>query len=258
VHLGIPSLDFKLTSTITMGGMTHTSQPTALVTGASKGFGRAVATQLAARGWHLVVDARTHADLQRVAADLPDAVAVAGDVTDPLHREALAAAVEVLGGVDLVVNNASELGPSPLPRLRDYPLDAARTVYETNVIAPLALIQLLLPALTAAGATIVNISSDAAVEAYEGWGGYGSSKAALDHLGAVLATEEPDVRVYSFDPGDMRTDMHQRAFPGEDISDRPEAATIVPALLRLIDERPASGRYRAAELSAEAISEAAR
>jgi NAD(P)-dependent dehydrogenase (short-subunit alcohol dehydrogenase family) len=240
--------------------MTHTSQPTAptaLVTGASKGFGRAVATQLAARGWRLVVDARTAADLERVAAELPDAVAVAGDVTDPVHREALAAAVEVLGGIDLLVNNASELGPSPLPHLRDYPLEAVRTVYETNVIAALALIQLLLPSLTAAGGAIVNISSDAAVEAYEGWGGYGSSKAALDHLSAVLAAEESDVRVYAFDPGDMRTDVHQRAFPGEDISDRPEAQTVVPALLRLIDERPASGRYRAAELSAAATSEVA-
>jgi NAD(P)-dependent dehydrogenase (short-subunit alcohol dehydrogenase family) len=244
-----------------MGRMTetsHTTAPTALVTGASKGFGRAVAAQLAARGWRLVLDARTEVDLERVAADLPDSVAVSGDVTDPLHREALAAAVEVLGGIDLLVNNASELGPSPLPPLRDYPLDAARTVYETNVIAPLALIQLLLPSLAAAGGAVINISSDAAVEAYEGWGGYGPSKAALDHLGAVLAAEESAVRVYAFDPGDMRTDMHQRAFPGEDISDRPEAHTIVPALLRLVDERPASGRYRAADLATHAIDEAAR
>ena len=241
--------------------MTHTSKttpPTALITGASKGFGRAVATQLAARGWRLVLDARTKADLERVAADLPDCVAVSGDVTDALHREALAAAIDVLGGIDLLVNNASELGPSPLPHLRDYPLDAVRAVYETNVIAPLALVQLLLPSLRAAGGAVVNISSDAAVEAYEGWGGYGSSKAALDHLGAVLAAEESDVRVYAFDPGDMRTDMHQRAFPGEDISDRPEAATVVPALLRLIDERPASGRYRAAELCAPPSSEVVR
>jgi NAD(P)-dependent dehydrogenase (short-subunit alcohol dehydrogenase family) len=238
--------------------MTHTLQPTALVTGASKGYGRAVATQLGARGWRLVLDARSEPELAHVAAQLPDVVAVAGDVVDPLHREALAAAVDVLGGIDLLVNNASDLGPSPLPYLREYPLDAARAVYETNVFAPLALIQLLLPALTRAGGTIVNISSDAAVEAYEGWGGYGSSKAALDHLGAVVAAEESGVRVYAFDPGDMRTDMHQRAFPGEDISDRPEPETAVPALLRLIDERPASGRYRAAKLSAETISEITR
>jgi NAD(P)-dependent dehydrogenase (short-subunit alcohol dehydrogenase family) len=232
--------------------------PTALITGASKGFGRAVAGQLAVRGWRLVLDARNEADLERVATDLTAAVAVAGDVTDPLHREALAAAIEVLGGIDLLMNNASDLGPSPLPALRDYPLDAARAVYETNVIAPLALIQLLLPSLAPAGGTIVNVSSDAAVEAYEGWGGYGSSKAALDQLGAVLAAEEPGTRVYAFDPGDMRTDMHQRAFPGEDISDRPEPGAVVPALLRLLDERPASGRYRAADLSAPAVGEAVR
>jgi NAD(P)-dependent dehydrogenase (short-subunit alcohol dehydrogenase family) len=245
--------------------MTPTSQtptPTALITGASKGFGRAVARELSARGWRLVVDARDEATLERAAAELRDVVAVAGNVTDPLHREALAAAVDVLGGIDLLVNNASDLGPSPLPTLRSYPLDAARAVYETNVLAPLALIQLLLPALTSGGGTIVNISSDAAVEAYEGWGGYGPSKAALDHLSAVLAAEEPRVRVYALDPGDMRTDMHQRAFPGEDISDRPEPVTAVPALLRLVDERPPSGRYRATDLidraTAAALGEAAR
>jgi NAD(P)-dependent dehydrogenase (short-subunit alcohol dehydrogenase family) len=233
-----------------MTNKTQPDKPTALITGASKGFGRAVARQLSVRGWRLVVDARDEAALNEAATELHDVVAVAGDVTDPLHREALAAAVDVLGGIDLLVNNASELGPSPLPPLRDYPLDAARAVFETNVIAPLALIQLLLPTLASAGATIVNISSDAAVEAYEGWGGYGSSKSALDHLSAVLAAEEPRVRVYALDPGDMRTDMHQRAFPGEDITDRPEPAAAVPALLRLIDERPTSGRYRAADLAA--------
>jgi NAD(P)-dependent dehydrogenase (short-subunit alcohol dehydrogenase family) len=233
-----------------MTPISQTTTPTALITGASKGFGRAVAQQLSDRGWRLVVDGRDEAALNRAAAEFTDAVAVAGDVTDPLHREALAAAVDVLGGIDLLVNNASDLGPSPLPPLRDYPLDAARTVYETNVLAPLALIQLLLPALAAAGGAIVNVSSDAAIEAYEGWGGYGPSKAALDHLSAVLAAEEPRVRVYALDPGDMRTDMHQRAFPGEDISDRPEAATAVPALFRLVDERPPSGRYRPADLSA--------
>jgi NAD(P)-dependent dehydrogenase (short-subunit alcohol dehydrogenase family) len=232
------------------------TQPTALITGASKGFGHAIARQLSARGWRLVLDARDGAALEQAAADLPGAVTVAGDVTDPIHREALAAAVDVLGGLDLLVNNASDLGPSPLPRLRDYPLHAARTVYETNVIAPLALIQLLLPAISGESGTIVNVSSDAAVEAYEGWGGYGPSKAALDHLSAVLAAEEPGVRVYAFDPGDMRTDMHQRAFPGEDISDRAEPDTVVPALLRLVDVRPASGRYRAAEL--QAVGEAVR
>jgi NAD(P)-dependent dehydrogenase (short-subunit alcohol dehydrogenase family) len=227
----------------------HSANPTALITGASRGFGRALAYELAARGWRLVIDARNEAELQQVAARLPDAVAVAGDVTDPLHREALTAAVEVLGGIDLLVNNASDLGPSPLPPLSAYPLHTLRRVYETNVVAPLALIQLLIPALTGSAGTIVNVSSDAAVEAYEGWGGYGSSKAALDQLGRVLAAEQPTLRVYGFDPGDMRTDMHQRAFPGEDISDRPEPETVVPALLRLLDERPASGRYRAADFA---------
>ncbi len=234
-----------------MTQITQPNTPTALVTGASKGFGHAVAQQLSARGWRLVLDARNADDLGRAAAELPGVVAVAGDVTDPAHREALAAAVDVLGGLDLLVNNASDLGPSPLPPLRAYSLDAARAVYETNVIAPLALIQLFLPSLVPVGGTIVNISSDAAVEAYEGWGGYGSSKAALDHLSAVLAAEEPALRVYTLDPGDMRTEMHQRAFPGEDISDRPEPGAAVPALLRLIDERPASGRYRAADLTAQ-------
>ena len=221
---------------------------TALVTGASKGFGRALARVLAERGWRLVIDARNGAEL--VAADIPGAVAVAGDVADQRHRAELAAAVDSVGRLDLLVHNASALGPSPLPSLADYPLDALRTVYETNVVAPLALTQVLLPRLAATGATVVTISSDAAAEAYEGWGGYGSSKAALDQLAGVLGVERPDLRVYAFDPGDMRTDMHQRAFPGEDISDRPMPETVVPALLRLVDERPASGRYRAADLAA--------
>ena len=222
--------------------------PTALVTGASKGFGRALAQVLAERGWRLVIDARNGAEL--VTADIPGAVAVAGDIADPRHWAELAAAVDSVGRLDLLVHNASALGPSPLPSLADYPLDALRTVYETNVVAPLALTQVLLPRLAASGATVVTISSDAAVEAYEGWGGYGSSKAALDQLARVLGVERPDLRVYAFDPGDMRTDMHQRAFPGEDISDRPMPETVVPALLHLIDERPASGRYRAADLAA--------
>ena len=227
--------------------MTSTSQPTALITGASKGLGRALALALADRGWRLVVDARSSAPLSELAAALPDAVAVRGDVTDPLHRQALTAAVETLGRLDLLINNASELGPSPLPSLARHPLDALRDVYETDVIAPVALIQLLLPLLRSGGGTIVNISSDAAVEAYPGWGGYGSAKAALDHVSAVLAVEEPDVHVYAVDPGDMRTEMHQAAFPGEDISDRPDPAAVVPGLFALLDQRPASGRYRAAD-----------
>jgi NAD(P)-dependent dehydrogenase (short-subunit alcohol dehydrogenase family) len=185
-----------------------------------------------------------------VAADLPDAVAVRGDVSDVAHRDVLTTTVERLGRLDLLVNNASDLGPSPLPSLADYPVDALRQVYETDVVAPLVLTQLLLPYLRAAGGTVLNISSDAAVEPYPGWGGYGSAKAALDQLSRVLGAEEPDVRVYAVDPGDMRTDMHQAAFPGEDISDRPEPEVVVPALLRLLDERPPSGRYRAAEWAA--------
>ena len=227
--------------------MTQTSQPTAVITGGSKGLGRALARALADQGWRLVLDARDSAALDGVAAEIPSAVVAPGDVTDRVHREVLAAAVETLGRLDLLVNNASDLGPSPLPALAGYPLDALRHVFETDVVAPLALTQLLLPLLRASNGVVLNVSSDAAVEAYPGWGGYGSAKAALDHLSAVLAAEEPDLRIYAVDPGDMRTDMHQAAFPGEDISDRPEPEAVVPALLGLLDARPASGRYRAAD-----------
>ena len=227
--------------------------PIALITGASRGLGRAAAHALARRGWSLIVDARRADDLAGAMRGLADVVAVPGDVTDPGHRAGLAAAVGRAGGLDVLVNNASRLGPSPQPLLRDYPLDELGRVYDTNVIAPLAVIQLLTAPLAAAAATIVNVSSDAAVEAYPGWGGYGSSKAALDQLTAVLAAEEPSLRCYAFDPGDMRTDMHQQAFPGEDISDRPEPETVIPALLRLIDERPPSGRYRASDLAVPAV-----
>jgi NAD(P)-dependent dehydrogenase (short-subunit alcohol dehydrogenase family) len=223
--------------------------PVALITGASRGLGRATARALAERGWSLVVDARRAADLADAMHGLPRVITVPGDVTDPAHRADLATAVRRLGRLDVLVNNASSLGTSPLPALRDYDLDEIRSVYERNLVAPLALIQLLAGPLTTAGGTIVNISSDAAAEPYPGWGGYGSSKAALDQLTAVLAAEEDALRCYAFDPGDMRTDMHQLAFPGEDISDRPEPERVVPALLRLIDERPPSGRYRASDLS---------
>jgi NAD(P)-dependent dehydrogenase (short-subunit alcohol dehydrogenase family) len=224
--------------------MNQIAQPTALITGASKGLGRALAGALAARGWRLVVDARAPGSL---AAELPGTTVVAGDVTDPGHRGALAAAVGALGRLDLLVNNASDLGPSPLPALVRYPLEALRQVYETDVVAPLALIQMMAPRLRAARGIVVNVSSDAAAQPYPGWGGYGSAKAALDQLSAVLAAEEPDLRVYAVDPGDMRTDMHQAAFPGVDITDRPEPAAVVPALLRLLDDRPPSGRYCAAD-----------
>jgi NAD(P)-dependent dehydrogenase (short-subunit alcohol dehydrogenase family) len=231
-----------------------TSRPVALITGASQGLGLALARSLSERGWRLVLDGRNGERLAAAAASVPDAIAMAGDVTDPLHRASLASTVRGLGRLDLLVNNASELGPSPLPALAQYPLDALRTVLDTNVLAPLALVQSLMQELRLTGATVLNVSSDAAVEAYAGWGGYGSSKAALDQLSAVLGAEEPGLRVYAVDPGDMRTDMHQRAFPGEDISDRPLPETIVPALLRLLDVRPASGRYRAQDwVVAEAL-----
>ena len=219
----------------------------ALITGASRGLGRELAHGLAARGWRLVIDARGRDELVALATELgPGVMAVPGDIADPAHRAELGSAVRGLGRVDLIVNNASTLGPSPLPPLARYPLDGLDDVFLTNVLAPLGLTQVLLPELRVARGAVVNISSDAAVEAYPGWGGYGAAKAALDHLSAVLAVEEPDIDVYSFDPGDMRTDMHQAAFPDEDISDRPEPETVVPAFLRLLDERPASGRYRAA------------
>ena len=221
--------------------------PKALITGASQGFGRALLTALVAQGWTCVVDARDARALREATAALPGVRAVPGDVAEPDHRADLVAATD--GRVDVLVHNASTLGPSPLPKLTSYPLDALRRVFEVDVVAPLALTQTALPALRAAPTpTIVVLSSDAAVEAYPGWGGYGSAKAALDHLAAVLAVEHPELRVYAFDPGDMRTAMHQAAFPGEDISDRAEPATVVPALLHLLAERPDSGRYRAAEL----------
>ncbi len=174
---------------------------------------------------------------------------IPGDVADQEHRAALVAAAAELGGIDLLVNNASVLGPSPQPRLADYPLDVLTHVFAVNTVAPIALVQLALPHLRERFGTIVNITSDAAVEPYEGWGGYGSSKAALEQAGKVLAAEEPTVHVYTFDPGDMRTRMHQEAFPGEDISDRPEPETVVPALRRLLSDRPDSGRYRASDFA---------
>jgi NAD(P)-dependent dehydrogenase (short-subunit alcohol dehydrogenase family) len=224
---------------------------TALVTGASRGLGRAVATGLAESGWRLILTARTPDDLAAVVTELrrqAEVTALAGDLTDPDHRNRL---IGLAGGrLDLLVNNAGILGPSPQPRLADYPIDVLRTVYEINVLAPLALTQLALPALRAANGVLVNITSDAAVEGYEGWGGYGSGKAALEQASRVLAAEEPDLRVWWIDPGDLRTRMHQEAFPGEDISDRPLPETVVPAFLQLLHDRPASGRYRLPELHA--------
>ncbi|MGQ0574256.1 MAG: SDR family NAD(P)-dependent oxidoreductase [Pseudonocardia sp.] len=226
----------------------------AIVTGASRGFGLALTAALAARGSTVVACARDADRLHAAVAGLPhpDRVrAVAADVTDPAGRARLVAAAG--DRLDLLVHNAGDLGPSPLPSLAQLDPDALRGVLESNVVAPLALTRLALPLLRAAAApAIVTLSSDAAVEPYPGWGGYGAAKAALDHLAAVLAAEHPGWAVYAFDPGDMRTDMHQRAFPGEDISDRPEPAAAVPGLLRLLDERPPAGRYRAADQLAAA------
>lgn len=223
----------------------------ALVTGASRGLGRALAQALGRRGWQLIVDARDGAALYQAAREFggPQTVtALAGDVADSRHRAGLVDAAHRAGRLDLLVNNASTLGPTPRPNLDAYPLEELKRVLEVNTLAPLALMQALLPELVASAGSIVNVSSDAAMEPYAGWGGYGSSKAALDQLTAVLAAEQPGIHVYSFDPGDMRTDMQQDAFPGEDISDRPAPEAVVPSLLRLIDEQPPSGRYNVGEL----------
>jgi NAD(P)-dependent dehydrogenase (short-subunit alcohol dehydrogenase family) len=217
-----------------------------IVTGASRGLGLALTHALVDRGWRIVVDARDGDALRREWGYPPHDVVIAGDIADPAHRRAL---VEAAGPqIDLVVNNASALGPSPLPPLAEYPLDELRRVYEVNVLAPLALVQLALPRL-ARGACILNVTSDAAVEPYETWGGYGSSKAALDQLTAILGAEHPELRVYAVDPGDMRTQMQQDAFPGEDISDRPLPQESVAGLLELIDSDRPSGRYRARNLA---------
>jgi NAD(P)-dependent dehydrogenase (short-subunit alcohol dehydrogenase family) len=223
--------------------------PTALVTGASAGLGRALAAALTDRGWRLVVDARHGDRLAAVVAALPHperVTAVPGDVADPAHRAELAAAVGTR--LDLLVHNASDLGPTPLPALADLEPAQLQRILAVNVVAPLALTRSVLPALRTAAGTVLAISSDAAVEAYEGWGGYGASKAALDRLAAVLAVEEPGLRVHAVDPGDMDTAMHRAADPGATGLPAPE--DVVPALLRLVDERPASGRYRAADLLA--------
>jgi len=226
--------------------------PVALITGASRGLGRALAAGLAREGFALIIDARNAAALDQAAAALRAAgstvTAISGDVTDIVHRGALLEAAEAAGRLDLLVNNAGTLGASPLPALADYPPTDLRTAFEANVIAPIALIQLTLPLLRASGGAVLNITSDAAREAYAGWGGYGAAKAALEQASNVLAAEEIALRVWWADPGDLRTDMHQQAFPGQDISDRPRPESVVPAFVRLISQRLPSGRYRAADL----------
>ncbi len=231
--------------------------PTAIVTGASRGLGLALARALADRSWNLVLDARGAEALEKVAEELSGKAAssgntvraIPGDVADDGHRRALVSAAEELDGPDLLVNNASLLGPSPQPRLADYPLDDFKAVYDVNVTAPLALIQLALPLLPQSPqGRILNVTSDAGVEGYEGWGGYGSSKAALEQLSKVLAAEHPEVRVWWVDPGDMNTQMQQEAHPDEDISDRPPPEESVPGLLKLLDDDLPSGRYQAREM----------
>ncbi|MFF6991933.1 SDR family NAD(P)-dependent oxidoreductase [Streptomyces sp. NPDC010273] len=227
----------------------------AIITGASKGLGRALAEALAARGWDLVLDARTEGVLTEAAAAVAAygtrVEAVPGDVTDAVHRAELVAAAGKLGGVDLLVSNASALGAEPLVRLDELTLDGLRRALEVNVVAALGLVQEALPLLRASGAgAVIAVSSDAAAEAYETWGGYGASKAALDHLAAVLAAEEPGLRVWAVDPGDMGTDLYAAAVP-DDGDPRPEPSAVVPGFLRLLDERPASGRYGAPALLEE-------
>ncbi len=230
----------------------HTTR-VGLVTGASQGLGQALTRALAERGWTLVVDARGADELHRATADWPNVHSIPGDVADQWHRAALVDAVAQHGRLDLLINNASTLGPSPLPALLDLPLDAYTRLLDVDVVSPLALAQASRPWLAAGQGIVINVTSDAAAEAYAGWGGYGSAKAALEHLTAILAVEEPQLRWYAVDPGDLRTAMHQAAFPGEDISDRPWPETVVPAFLRLIEERPPSGRWRAADLMAETV-----
>lgn len=230
------------------------AQKRGLITGASRGLGLALARALADRGWRLVIDARSAQALEAARLELAEkttVIAVPGDIAEAGHRLALVQAAQDLGGLDLLVNNASILGPSPQPALLDYPLEVLENVYRTNVIAPLALLQAARPALKP-GARIINITSDAANEAYAGWGGYGSSKAALEQISAVLAAEETGWRIFWVDPGDMRTQMQQEAFPDEDISDRPLPETSVPGLLALIEGGYPGGRYQARALGVAA------
>jgi NAD(P)-dependent dehydrogenase (short-subunit alcohol dehydrogenase family) len=229
-----------------------TTAPTATITGASRGLGLALARSLAEDGWALVLDGRHAADLAAAVAPIEahaTVIPVVGDITDEGHRADLAIAAEALGGLDLVVLNAGTLGPSPLPALADLRLGDLRTTLEVNLVAQLGVVQALLPHLRR-GATVVAITSDAAVEAYEGWGAYAAAKAGFEQLAAVLAAERPDLRVLRVDPGDMRTQMHQDAFPGEDISDRPLPEVAVPGLLRLLADHPASGRFQVSPASA--------
>ena len=223
---------------------------TALVTGASRGLGLALARSLARRGWNLIIDARDAERLRAVRdelASITHVAAIAGDVADARHRDDLAVLARGHAGLDAVINNAGALGPTPLPPLLELDPEALAALLVVNSVAPLALVQRLAADLKP-GARVVNVTSDAAVRPYPGWGGYGASKAALEQLSAVLATERPDLRVYWIDPGDMRTDMHQAAFPGEDITDRALPEERAPAIVRLLEDSLPSGRYEASRL----------
>lgn len=231
-----------------------TPSPVAVVTGGTAGLGLALVDALVARAWHVVTDGRRPdlvEDLRRRHGNR--VTAIEGDIAFRNHRDEIVAAVQDRGRLDLLVNNASTIGSSPMPRLADLPVDELDRVLQVNLVAPFDLVRALLPELRAARGVVVNVSSDAAVEAYQGWGAYSTSKAALDHLSRLLAAEEPDLRVLAVDPGDMRTELHQLAFPGEDISDRPVAAESVPALLYLIDAAP-SGRHRVAAVREAVVS----
>ncbi|MEU4117979.1 SDR family NAD(P)-dependent oxidoreductase [Kitasatospora sp. NPDC028055] len=243
-----------------MNAAQHTdSAPVALVTGASRGLGLALARALAAEGWRLVITARGATALAGAAAELSaltKVVALPGSIVDDDHRAHLATAADRLGGASLLINNAGSLngaaapGGEPLPRLADFPLPDLLELFEVNALAPIALTQLVLPQLRDHAGALLNISSDAAVEPYLGWGGYGASKAALDQATAVLAREEPELRVWAVDPGSMRTEMLQEASPGEDISGEPLPEQVAPLLLDLLHHRTPSGRYRAEDLAA--------
>jgi NAD(P)-dependent dehydrogenase (short-subunit alcohol dehydrogenase family) len=243
------TMSTKTQTTKTQTTKTQTTK-TALITGASRGLGFALAKTLAQKNWNLVVDARDAEVLEKARVQLAHytkVIAISGDVSDGNHLLELIDAAKTLGGLDLLVNNASILGPSPQPTLANYPLDVLEQVYKVNVFAPLRLIQLALPLLKPS-ATLINVSSDAGVEGYSGWGGYGSSKAALEQVSRVFAAEHPEYKIYWVDPGDMNTRLHQEAFPGEDISDRPLPETSVPGLLHLLESDLPSGRYKAREV----------
>ncbi|WP_329578184.1 SDR family oxidoreductase [Kitasatospora sp. NBC_01250] len=263
-HTALPQTTHAADATHATGPTRHgtpAQPPVAVVTGASRGLGLELARALAADGWHLVITARTAADLAAAEAELAartTVIALSGTVVDDDHRADLAAAADRLGGASLLINNASTLNGAadesapPLPPLAVVPLPDLLETFEVNALAPIALTQLLLPQLRGRTGAVLNISSDAAVEAYPGWGGYGAAKAALDHASAVLAEEEPGLRVWAVDPGDLRTRLHQQAFPGADLSELPPPSSVVPAFRTLWRERPASGRYRAADLAARA------